>query len=132
MCGLYAIVRPTAAPCGAPKTVQIKIEWERIVLLYDALMQIGPSPIVALNRAVVVGMAQRPSAGLAAADEIAADPELTGYHLLPSVRGELLMKMGNFTEAHEEVQRAIPMTQNLREQQLLTEGAIADGKAEAD
>jgi predicted RNA polymerase sigma factor len=96
-------------------------DWERIVLLYDALLQISPSPIVALNRAVAVGMAQGPSAGLDAVDGIAADPALTGYHLLPSVRGDLLMKMRRFAEAREEIQRAIAMTQNLREQELLTE-----------
>jgi predicted RNA polymerase sigma factor len=99
-------------------------DWERIVLLYDALMQTAPSPIVALNRAVAVGMAQGPAAGLDALDAIAtpaAGPALAGYHLLPSVRGDLLMKMGRFAEAREEVQRAITMTQNLREQELLTE-----------
>ena len=99
-------------------------DWERIVLLYDALMQSAPSPIVALNRAVAVGMAQGPAAGLAAVDAIAtdaADPGLARYHLLHSVRGDLLMKMGRFPEAREEIERAIDMTQNLREQELLTE-----------
>jgi predicted RNA polymerase sigma factor len=79
---------------------------------------------VALNRAVAVGMAQGPAAGLDALDAIAAvagDSALAGYHLLHSVRGDLLMKMGNFPEAREEIQRAIAMTQNLREQELLTE-----------
>jgi predicted RNA polymerase sigma factor len=87
-------------------------------------MQISPSPIVALNRAVAIGMAQNPAAGLDALDEIdrlRTDSALAGYHLLPSVRGDLLMKMGRFTEAREEIQRAITMTQNLREQELLTE-----------
>jgi len=96
----------------------------RIVLFYDALMQIGPSPIVALNRAVAVGMAQGPAAGLEALDAMAAlagDSALAGYHVLPSVRGDLLMKMGRFTEARQEIQRAIAMTQNLREQELLTD-----------
>jgi RNA polymerase sigma-70 factor, ECF subfamily len=94
------------------------------VLLYDALMQTATSPIVALNRAVAVSMAHGPAAGLKALDALAApatDPALTGYHLLHSVRGDLLMKMGNFPEAREEVQRAIAMTKNLREQELLTE-----------
>jgi predicted RNA polymerase sigma factor len=97
---------------------------ERIVLLYDALMQVSPSPIVALNRAVAVGMAQGPAAGLDALDAIdrlGTDSALAGYHLLPCVRGDLLMKMGRFTEAREEIQRAITMTQNLREQELLTD-----------
>jgi predicted RNA polymerase sigma factor len=98
--------------------------WERIVLLYDALMQTTSSPIVALNRAVAVDMAQGPAAGLDALDAIAtlaADSALAGYHLLHSVRGDLLMKMGRFPEAREEIQHAIDMTQNLREQELLTE-----------
>src|SRR6185503_17767542 len=85
-------------------------DWERIVLLYDALMQTAPSPIVALNRAVAVSMAQGPAAGLDALDAIstpAADSALAGYHLLHSVRGDLLMKMGHFPEAREEIQRAI-------------------------
>jgi len=99
-------------------------DWERIVLLYDALMQTAPSGVVALNRAVAVSMAHGPAAGLDALDDIttpAGDPALTGYHLLHSVRGELLMKMGNFPEAREEIERAIAMTKNLREQELLTE-----------
>ena len=99
-------------------------DWERIVLLYDALIQISPSPIVALNRAVAVSMAQGPAAGLDAldaTDRLGTGSALAGYHLLPSVRGDLLMKMGRFTEAREEIQRAITMTQNLREQELLTE-----------
>jgi len=99
-------------------------DWERIVLLYDALMQTTPSAIVSLNRAVAVSMAQGPAAGLDALDAIAtpaADSALAGYHLFHSVRGELLMKMGKFAEAREEIQRAIEMTKNLREQELLTE-----------
>jgi predicted RNA polymerase sigma factor len=90
-------------------------------------MQIAPSPIVALNRAVAVSMADGPAAGLDALDAIdpittpAADSALSGYHLFHSVRGDLLMKMGNFAEAREEIQRAIAMTKNLREQELLTE-----------
>jgi predicted RNA polymerase sigma factor len=101
-----------------------RTDWERIIVLYDALMQTMPSPIVALNRAVAVGMAQGPAAGHDALDTIAtptADSALAGYHLFHSVRGDLLMKMGRFSEAREEIQRAIPMTQNQREQALLTE-----------
>jgi len=99
-------------------------EWQQIVLLYDALMRSAPSPIIALNRAVAVGMAQGPAAGLAAVDAIttpAGDPALAGYHLLHSVRGDLLMRMGHLPEARDEIQRAIAMTKNLREQELLTE-----------
>jgi predicted RNA polymerase sigma factor len=97
-------------------------DWNQIVLLYDALLHINPSPIVALNRAVAVGMAQDPAAGLNALDRataLAGSCALAGYHLFPSVRGDLLMKLGRFTEARVEIQRAISMTMNLREQELL-------------
>jgi RNA polymerase sigma-70 factor (ECF subfamily) len=107
--------------CHARARTAADTDWERIVLLYDALLQIRPSPIVGLNRAVAVGMAQGPAAGLAALDALDPDPALTGYHLLPSVRGDLLLKLGRFSEAREEIQRAIAMTENRREQELLSE-----------
>jgi RNA polymerase sigma factor (sigma-70 family) len=107
--------------CHARATTAADTDWERIVLLYDALLQISPSPIVALNRAVAVAMAEGPAAGLHALDAIAAEPALTNYHLLPSVRGDLLIKLGRFTEAREEIQHAIAMTENRREQDLLSE-----------
>jgi predicted RNA polymerase sigma factor len=119
----YALQAAIAACHMRPRTAE-ETDWERIVLLYDALMQTTPSPIVALNRAVAVGVAQGPAAGLDALDAIAtpaAGSSLAGYHLLHSVRGDLLMKRGNFPEAREEIQRAIALTQNLREQELLTE-----------
>jgi len=119
----YALQAAIAACHMRARTAE-ETDWERIVLLYDALMQTTPSPIVALNRAVAVGMAQGPAAGLDALDALAtpsADSALAGYHLRHSVRGDLLMKMGRFPEAREEIQRAIAMTQNLREQDLLTE-----------
>jgi RNA polymerase sigma factor (sigma-70 family) len=118
----YALQAAIAACHMRARTAE-ETDWERIVLLYDALMQTTPSPIVALNRAVAVGMAQGPAAGLDALDAIAApagDSALAGYHLLHSVRGDLLMKMGRFPEAREEIERAIALTQNLREQELLT------------
>jgi predicted RNA polymerase sigma factor len=124
--GYYALQAAIAACHMRARTAE-ETDWERIVLLYDALMQTAPSSIVALNRAVAVSMAQGPAAGLDALDAIdviampAADRALSGYHLLHSVRGDLLMKMGNFPEAREEIQRAIAMTKNLREQELLTE-----------
>ena len=121
--GNYALQAAIAACHTLVRTAE-ETDWERIVLLYDALMQTTPSPIVALNRAVAVGMAQGPAAGLDALDAIATLPAhsaLAGYHLLHTVRGDLLMKMGRFTEAREEIQRAITMTQNLREKELLTE-----------
>jgi len=121
--GSYALQAAIAACHMRARTAE-ETDWERIVLFYDALMQISPSPIVSLNRAVALGMARGPAAGLDALDAMArlgTDSALAGYHLLPSVRGDLLMKMGRFTEAREEIQRAITMTQNLREQELLTE-----------
>jgi RNA polymerase sigma factor (sigma-70 family) len=119
----YALQAAIAA-CHMRARRAEETDWEQIVLLYDALMQISASPIVALNRAVAVGMAQGPAAGLDALDAIArlaGDSALAGNHLLPSARGDLLRKMGRFTEAREETQRAIAMTKNLREQELLTE-----------
>ena len=115
----YALQAAIAA-CHMRARTPGETDWERIVVLYDALLQINPSPIVALNRAVALGMAQGPAAGLDALDSI-ADPALAGYHLLPSVRGDFLIKLGRLTEASEEIQRAIAMTQNLREKDLLTQ-----------
>ena len=121
--GNYALQAAIAA-CHMRARKAEETDWERIVVLYDALMQVSPSPIVALNRAVAVGMAQGPVAGLEAVDDIATsstESALAGYHLRHSVRGDLLMRMGRFPEAREEMERAIAMTQNLREQELLTE-----------
>jgi RNA polymerase sigma factor (sigma-70 family) len=119
----YALQAAIAA-CHMRARAAEETDWERIVLLYDALMQISQSPIVALNRAVAVGEAQGPAAGLDALDAaagLAGASALAGNHLFPSVRGDLLMKLGRFTEASEEIRRAITMTKNLREQELLTE-----------
>jgi len=120
--GNYALQAALVA-CHARARTAAETDWERIVLLYDALLKISPSPVAALNRAVAVGMAQGAAAGLEALDAILspANSALAAYHLFPSVRGDLLMKMGRFAEAREEIQRAITMTQNQREQQLLTE-----------
>jgi RNA polymerase sigma-70 factor, ECF subfamily len=115
----YALQAAIAA-CHARANTAAETDWERIVLLYDALLQVTLSPIVALNRAVAVGMAQGPAAGLDALDAIAAEPALTNYHLLPSVRGDLLVKLGRYAEAREELQRAIAMTENRREHELLS------------
>ena len=115
----YALQAAIAA-CHARANTAADTDWERIVLLYDALLQISPSPIVALNRAVAVGMAQGPAAGLRALDALAPEPALANYHLLPSVRGDLLIKLGRYAEAREELQRAIAMTDNVREHELLS------------
>ena len=116
----YYALQAAIAACHMRARTAEETDWERIVLLYDALMQTAPSAIVALNRAVAVSMAHGPAAGLEALDA-AADSALAGYHLLHSVRGHLLMKTGNFPEARDEIQRAIAMTKNLREQELLRE-----------
>jgi len=117
---VYALQAAIAA-CHARAITAAETDWERIVLLYDALLQISPSPIVALNRAVAVGMAEGPTAGLHALDALAAEPALTNYHLFPSVRADLLLKLGRNAEARQEFQRAIAMTENRREQDLLSE-----------
>jgi predicted RNA polymerase sigma factor len=122
--GKYYVLQAAIAACHMRARTAQETDWKQIVLLYDALMQTAPSPIVELNRAVAVGMAQGPAAGLDALDAIAtptSDSALAGYHLLYSVRGDLLMKLGRFNEAREQIQRAIAMTKNLREQELLTE-----------
>ncbi len=108
------------AACHAQANTAAETDWGRVVLLYDALLQVIPSPIVALNRAVAVGMAHGPAAGLQALDAIAAEPALANYHLLPSVRGDLLVKLERYAEAREELQRALAMTDNVREQALLS------------
>jgi RNA polymerase sigma-70 factor (ECF subfamily) len=118
--GNYALQAAIVA-CHARARTAAETDWERIVLLYDALLQIIPSPIVGLNRAVAVGMAQGPAAGLDSLDALDPDSTLTGYHLLPSVRGDLLMKLGRFREAREQIHRAIAMTENRRVRDLLSE-----------
>ena len=117
--GTYTLQAAIVA-CHARASTAAETDWERIVLLYDALLQIGPSPIVELNRAVAVGMAEGPAAGLRALDALAAEPALNNYHLLPSVRGDFLVQLGRHAEAREEFQRAIAMTENRREHQLLS------------
>ena len=116
----YALQAAIAARHTSARTAE-ETDWDRIVLLYDALLEVHPSPIVALNRAVAVGMARGPAAGLAALDAAAplAGSALAGYHLFPSVRGDLLMKLGRLSEAREEIRRALATTKNLREQELL-------------
>jgi RNA polymerase sigma-70 factor (ECF subfamily) len=124
--GNYTLQAAIAA-CHARARTSADTDWERIVLLYDALLQVSPSPIVALNRAVAVGIAHGPSAGLdalnspATLDGLTPESALTGYHLLHSVRGDLLMKLRRYTEARQEIERAIALTQNSREQKLLHE-----------
>jgi len=91
----------------------------RIAALYDALAQLAPSPVVELNRAVAVGMAFGPAVGLELVDALTAEPSLRGYHHLPSVRGDLLAKLGRRDEACAEFERAASLTRNARERELL-------------
>lgn len=121
--GLYALQAAIAA-CHMQARAAEQTDWNRIVLLYDHLLQTAASPVVALNRAVALGMAHGPGAGLAALDAIAtpeSDSPLAGNHLFHSVRSDLLLKLGCLPEARKELQSAISLTQNLREQQLLQE-----------
>ena len=120
--GPYTLQAAIAA-CHARARTPEETDWERIVALYDALAQITGSPVVELNRAVAVAMAFGPAAGLELVDELAADGSLASYHLLPSVRGDLLAKLDRPDEAREEFARAASLTRNEREQTLLLERA---------
>jgi RNA polymerase sigma-70 factor (ECF subfamily) len=113
------------AACHARARTPEETDWPRIVALYDALAQLSPSPVVELNRAVAVGMAFGPEAGLEAVDALAAEPSLKQYHLLPGVRGDLLAKLGRFAEARTELERAASLTRNARQKELLLEQAAA-------
>lgn len=116
--GPYALQSAIAA-CHARAVRYEDTDWAAIVALYDRLAALTPSPVVGLNRAVAVSMAEGPAAGLVLVEALAADPALRGYHLLPSVRGDLLERMGRTDEAHAEFVRAAELTRNERERALL-------------
>jgi RNA polymerase sigma factor (sigma-70 family) len=120
--GPYALQAAIAA-CHARARSPEETDWERIAALYDALAQLAPSPVVELNRAVAVAMAFGPEAGLELVDALAEEPSLKAYHLLPSVRGDLLAKLGRSEEARAEFERAAALTRNARERELLLERA---------
>jgi RNA polymerase sigma-70 factor, ECF subfamily len=122
--GPYTLHAAIAA-CHARALTADATDWPRIAALYAALGHVAPSPIVELNRAVAVSMAEGPTAGLAIIDAIADDPALKSYHLLPSVRGDLLRKLGRTTEARAEFERAASLTQNTRERDLLLSRAAS-------
>lgn len=122
--GPYTLQAAIAA-CHARARTAEETDWERIAALYDALAQLAPSPVVELNRAVAVSMAFGPAAGLEIVDALASDTVLREYHLLPSVRGDLLAKLERFDEARTEFERAAGLTRNARERQLLRERAAA-------
>ncbi len=111
------------AACHARAPRPEDTDWDRIVALYDALAQVAPSPVVELNRAVAVGMAFGPEAGLDLVDELAAEPALEGYHWLPSVRADLLSRLGRYGEARVELERAASLARNVQERTLLLDRA---------
>ncbi|HZV58693.1 MAG TPA: RNA polymerase sigma factor [Candidatus Eremiobacteraceae bacterium] len=124
MRGPYALQAAMAA-CHARARTPDQTDWARIVSLYEALARIIPSPVVELNRAVAVSMAYGPEAGLKLIDALIGEPTLREYHLLPSVRGDLLKKLGRLEEARIEFERAAALTRNAREVELLNERARA-------
>jgi RNA polymerase sigma factor (sigma-70 family) len=126
--GPYALQAAIAA-CHARARTADETDWPRIAALYAALAGVAPSPVVDLNRAVAVGMAYGPAAGLELADALLMEPSLKAYHLLPSVRADLLAKLGRSVEARAEFERAAALTQNDRERALLLERAAACGPA---
>jgi RNA polymerase sigma factor (sigma-70 family) len=117
------VLQAAIAACHARALVPEETDWQRIATLYAELARLLPSPIVDLNRAVAVAMAFGPQAGLEIVDQLLLEPSLQTYHLLPSVRGDLLKKLGRFDEARAEFQRAASLTHNARERQLLLERA---------
>ncbi len=120
--GPYRLQAAIAA-CHAQARMAEETDWERITALYDALAQVAPSPVVELNRAVAVSMAFGPAAGLEIVDALLSEPSLKNYHLLPSVRGDMLAKLNRFDEARDEFDRAASLTKNIRERELLLDRA---------
>ncbi|WP_437597252.1 RNA polymerase sigma factor [Sorangium sp. So ce590] len=128
--GPYALQAAIAA-CHARARTAAETDWARIAALYAALAQVTPSPVVELNRAVALSMALGPAAGLAAVDALTSERALEGYHLLPSVRGDLLAKLGRLDEARAEFERAASLTRNARERELLLGRAAACARGSA-
>ena len=128
--GPYALQAAIAA-CHALARTGAETDWARIASLYEALAQVSPSPVVELNRAVALGMAFGPAAGLELVDRLTSEPSLQRYHLLPSVRGDLLAKLGRFDEARKELERAASLTRNGRERKLLLERAAECARGSA-
>jgi len=122
--GPYAL-QAAIASCHARAITPEETDWARMVALYEALAQVAPSPVVELNRAVAVAMAFGPAAGLEIVEGLASEPSLENYHLLPSVRGDFLAKLGRFDEARAEFEHAASLTRNARERELLLGRASA-------
>jgi len=128
--GPYALQAAIAA-CHARARTPEETDWPRIAALYDALAHGARSPVVELNRAVAVAMAFGPAAGLELVDVLTSEPSLKSYHLLPSVRGDFLFKLGRFAEAQAEFERAAALTRNAREHELLLGRARACARGPA-
>jgi RNA polymerase sigma-70 factor, ECF subfamily len=122
--GPYALQAAIAA-CHARARTAAETDWARIAALYEVLGQLTPSPVIELNRAVAVAMAFGPEVGLVIVDALIDEPSLKSYHLLPSVRGDFLFKLGRFAEARVEFERAAALTRNAREQAFLRGRATA-------
>ena len=122
--GSYLLQAEIAA-CHARARMPSETDWARIVILYTELAQLTPSPVIELNRAVAVSMAHGPQAGLTLVDALASEPSLARYHLLPSVRADLLYKLGRYPEARAEFERAAALTRNTRERDLLLSRAAS-------
>ena len=122
--GSYLLQAEIAA-CHARARMPSETDWARIVILYTELAQLTPSPVIELNRAVAVSMAHGPQAGLTLVDALASEPSLARYHLLPSVRADLLYKLGRYPEARAEFERAAALTRNIRERDLLLSRAAS-------
>ena len=125
--GPYALQAAIAA-CHARARTPDQTDWRQIADLYAELGQATPSPVIELNRAVAVGMAFGPQAGLDIVDTLVSAPHLKNYHLLPAVRGDFLIKLGRLEEARREIERAASLTRNERERALLMERAKKCGK----
>jgi predicted RNA polymerase sigma factor len=126
--GPYALQAAIAA-CHARARNPAETDWARIAALYETLADLAPSPVVELNRAVALAMAFGPAAGLELVDALTSEPSLRAYHLLPTVRGDLLVKLGRVDEARAEFERAAALTRNARERALLLARAAACGEA---
>ena len=121
------VLQASIAACHARAHTAGATDWVRIAELYDELVELLPTPVVELNRAVAMSMAYGPAAGLDIVEALTDEPALKGYHLLPSVRGDLLAKLGRFEEARVEFERAASLTRNVRERDLLLERARSSG-----
>ena len=121
------VLQASIAACHARAHTNEETDWPRISALYGRLARLLPSPVVELNRAVALSFASGPAAGLELVDKLSSEPSLKSYHLLPSVRGDLLKKLGRLAEARTEFERAASLTRNERERKLLLDRAAACG-----